>query len=235
MTLELQEIYEDGDRALLYVTQPSWTFGLDDGDQQQFGVLFEIIDMYDATGEEEFENYPFVVEASIVAHEPSQEFAEDAGVDLSPDDYGYNLALIEMAYQYGGGVPITHIIQDEISKGSDKGLQPLLKGIPKRDYDIVEVTPQFGTVAAQRGPGTRQETVHFADYDAARKYVENMLSRLDALGVMIGFILDRPINMMGEPGWSTMEMHVFGPGRRRNNPSTSTKTQSKKLKSRLLR
>lgn len=206
---KLQTLYDGSDRTLLYATDPSWVFGLDDGKERQFGVLFEILDMYDATGEEEFETYPWVVEASIVADKPSAKYKQER--------YGGwegmkgRAALIEAAYQYGGGVPITHTIATEISGPEGKGLRPLLKGISAEEYEIFETTPHFGTVAAQRGPGVRVELIRFAEEDAARKYVENMMGRLDALGMMIGFLLDRPINMVGDTGWSVMERWVYGP------------------------
>jgi len=37
----------------------------------------------------------------------------------------------------------------------------------------------------------------------------------EARSMMIGFILDRPINMMGHSGWSTMKTWVHGPNRPR--------------------
>lgn len=223
--MELIELYED-DGGLYYVTEDSWHFGLDDDEQHQFGVIFEIINMYDATGEDEFEDFPYLVEASIVGNDPSPEFAEEGGARA--DD---NLSLVEGAYRYGGGVPITHTLMDGIATGGSKGLGPLLKGIDKDDYKIEETEAKYGTVAAQRGPGSVNEYPVFRTDEAAKQYVQNIVDsgRLNALGMMIGFILDRPINMMGESGWRTMAMYVNGPNYRGNNPTTS------KLKSKLLR
>ena len=209
---EIQEIRNDGETCYLYATNPSWVFGLEDGEQRQFGLFIEILDMFEATGEEEFEDFPINVEISIVAHKPSPEFAEVNGWDgLDPED---TLAMIECAYSYCGGVPVSHILQDEISREGDKGLAGTLRGIDPRGYKIVEKKAEFGTVAAQRGPNYVFSYPRFQDHDNmadARQHVANLLERASALGMMIGFILDRPINMAGHSGWSTMTTWVYGP------------------------
>src|SRR3990172_7021337 len=41
-----------------YATQENWVAGLDDDETIQLAVIAEIIDMLDATGEAEFEQYP---------------------------------------------------------------------------------------------------------------------------------------------------------------------------------
>lgn len=241
MTMQIEK--EDlGAGGFVYVTDPDWTIDLDDGIDRQFGVLFEVLDMYMATGEPEHEDYPFLVEASLVAHEASPEFdMHDEGFD--------DFWLRHAAYHYAGGVPITHLLERQSWEGARKSGRVKktatgLRGIPQDKYEIYTIEAGFGTVAAQWGSGAEYKTVRFADDAAAFQYVENLIPLVPHIAHQVGFVLDLPVNLAGNRGWETIETHVYGPDYRANNPqqpgrgnnpAPNHKPNTQKLKSRLLR
>lgn len=201
MKLELQEIID----GHFYATSPSFRFGLDDEKQRQFGLYVEILDMFDATGESEFEDYPFVAEISIVADKPHKSFAETDRKD--------KLNLLYDCHSYMGGVPITHTLTDGIKSSIEQGednFDCVAKQFTALEAKVIEKLNSFGTVAAQRGK-VKSKYLQFKTEDAAKKYVQYLLdNRAQALSLMIGFILDKPINLMGDSGWSVISRQVKG-------------------------
>lgn len=111
-----------------------------------------------------------------------------------------------------GGVPITHDLTDSIKREDEKGdaFSALAKQFSVEEATVIRRTETAGTIAAQRG---RQEFKHlqFRDENTARKFIDYILEhRTQALGTMIGFILDRPINLIGTSGWSVLSEMIEG-------------------------
>lgn len=205
MKLQLQEIVD----GHLYATSPYFKFRLYDEKERQFGLYVEILNMFDSTGEEEFEDYPFVVEISIVADKPHKSFNESG-------DKPTKLGLIYDCHSYMGGVPIAHYLNDSVKdkegggESFEESFDCLAKQFSPLEAKIVSQKAEFGTVAAQRGK-TETKYLQFATYEAGLKYVNYLLEhRADILGTMVGFILDMPVNMVGHTGWSVIESHVKG-------------------------
>ena len=199
---------------MIYATDKSFTLGLEDS-QHQFGVLFDIVDMQEATGEPEFDQYPFIVSASIMVNNPHESFADDCG--LSDGQKLDRLDLIAEVSAYMGGVPVDHVLTDEIQHagsveiGSQGGFAWLANGFKVSEAMVKTQSYDFGTVAAQRGKGVKASYLQFKTEAAARKYVKMLVNhRLSALSMLIGFILDRPVNMIGDTGWETIRAQVNG-------------------------
>jgi len=180
-----------------YATQENWVAGLDDDETIQLAVIAEVMDMYEATGDAEFEQYPFNLEVSIVVAYPGPAWlakAEESG-EGSGDPAG---ALFD-SYHYGGGVPIIHDLLSIEGGGAD------LDRWSARKMMWVRKKADYGTVAAQQGPGTIFEYPQFRDEKTALEFVNELLKRVPAVMMMIGFFLDRPINMKGDLGWSVIQ------------------------------
>jgi len=192
-----------------YVTDKS--FQLTTDKLRQFGIVFETTNMMEATGEPQYENYPFVVSAVIVLDKPSKKFAKEAGLGNSVSKLG----AIAQCVSYMGGVPVDHILQDEMKSSNESGIGSNFDLIANQ-FNATEATvnvqtSQFGTVAAQRGKLSQFKSLHFATEKAAQKYIDYLiLNRLFALSMLVGFILDRPINMVGHNGWSQIETMATG-------------------------
>jgi len=196
---------------LTFVTCKGFQLGLadDNGDDKmhQFGIMFETIDMADAAGEKEYDQYPIVVSAEIMVlkcHKSFNESAQKPTVD----------GLLYDAKSYMGGVPIDHILTHAIRNSAEKiksSFESLVSQFTPNEACVITQKAQFGTVAAQKGPDHEFKYLQFKTFDAAEKYIEFLIeNRINALGMMIGFILDKPINMIGDSGWSVIENQVNG-------------------------
>jgi hypothetical protein len=199
---------------LEFITDPSWTLTASDDESRKFGVMIEIMDMDNATGEPEFEEYPFIVSAEIMITNPHKSFSElDAG--HKPNQ----TSLLYDCKSYMGGVPIDHWLTHAVSSSSeaklgienDDNFTTLAKEFNASEAKVVTSHPKFGTYAAQNGEGSELKYLQFRTIEAAQKYVDYLVkNRMPILGSMIGFILDRPINMIGDSGWDTIETQIKG-------------------------
>jgi hypothetical protein len=190
-----------------YVNDTNWVFQLDDDKSRRFGLHIETINMAEATGEPEFEDYPYLVSFQIVADKVHKSFNES-------NEPATKLNLLMDCIQYMGGVPIDHKLANAIKAGSEvpgDAFEVLAVQFTASEAKVVVTKPTFGSVAAQQGPGAEFKYLQFKTEESAAKYVNYILAnRVQALGVMIGFMLDAPINMIGETGWSVIENQVRG-------------------------
>lgn len=173
----------------------------DDEKQVNLGLMVEILDIVGATGEGD-ENYPYVVSFGLMTSRPHESFYEgQAGDEVTQE------ALLYDCNGYMGSVPVDHILVNAVNAGLDE----VKKLFTIDEAKVVTKKPRFGTVAAQHGPGATFSYLMFANEEAAQKYVDFIIeNRAQALTMMIGFILDRPINMIGDTGWSSIETMVEG-------------------------
>ncbi len=182
----------------------SWACQVTDENGEEVNVplaaYIEITDMDEATGEKEFKQYPFVVSISMVVANPHASFDES---NMPKTD---RLSLIYDAVSYMGGVPVDHTLLD-----TDSINQNITAELKAKDAKLVTHKAHFGTYAAQKGRGAEITYPQFKTYDAAEKWAKEIVSRY-AFSVfgLCGFVLDRPINLMGETGWRTIEMQHFG-------------------------
>lgn len=188
--------------SLFYFTKENFNFGLEDEKERQFGIMFEISDVRDYGDEDEDESYPFAVSAAIVANEPHKSFYEGEGEPTKE-------SLLWDTYSYMGGVPVDHILTDAVGAG----FKELAEKFKITEARIQKRKHTHGTVAAQRGAGVEHSHLMFADEDQAIRFIEILeKERVGVLGIMIGFILDAPINMAGQSGWTMIETMVKGRG-----------------------
>lgn len=181
-----------------YVTDKSFTFTLDDDKSRQFGVLFEVTDMLEATGDPEYSQYPFLVSASIVSDKVHK--------SLSEIEKPNKFSLIYDAYNYMGGVPIDHVLLEEFGD-----FEEIANRFKVTQAMMVEVEHKFGTYAAQHGEGATSRYLQFKTQKDAELFIDILIKeRVKSLSSMIGFILDRPINMAGNTGWDTVIKMVEG-------------------------
>lgn len=209
--MSVPKLKEMGSENLLYQTDPNWVFGLEDANHQ-FGIVYEITNMADATGEEEYEDYPFLVSAEIMAHKCHKSFDEQGFSGKECEGRADIESLRYDCKQYMGGVPIDHFLSLGVKNGNDEGdaFEILAKNFTPFEAKIVTRKPTFGTWAAQNGPKTPIRYLQFKTEAAATKYVMLLAERAVCMSMMIGFLLDRPINMMGDSGWSVVEKQVRG-------------------------
>lgn len=180
---------------LSFYKNKSLNVQLDDEDVN-LGLIVETLNIVDATGEGD-ENYPFVVSMGLIASKPHVSFDESEG-NLT------GIGLIWDCNSYMGSVPVDHILVNDTNGKLDQ----ILKLFNVGEAKLVTEEVTHGTVAAQNGK-TKFSYLMFANEEVAQKYIDFIIQdRAPVLNMMVGFILDRPINMMGESGWSMVEkMH----------------------------
>ena len=187
----------------IVATSKHWSCTMGDDDKRvPLAIYIEILNMDDATGEKQFKHYPYVVSFSIVSGKPHKSYNE---ADTSKPDV---LSLIYDAHSYMGGVPIDHTLLN-----TDKLNEDLTSDLKAKEAKLVTEAQNFGTLAAQQGKGAEITYPQFKTYDAAEKWAKEMVLRYgDPTMTLCGFILDRPINMIGDSGWSVIESMTFGKG-----------------------
>ena len=200
-----QQVLIDGDSSELHVVEdPNWTFSMG-ALSDTVSAIFEIINMWEATGDEEYEDFPWYVNVALVPSNPKNPDRFDIDTELydleDKNDDSFRLRMLEELYQGYGGVPITEILVDDTKGGKESGengaeaLRKLFEGNDK---------VQVGTYQSHLYKVDRLG-LQFVDVETAKIYMQHLIdNRLGILG-MIGFILDRPVNRMGTTGWALLK------------------------------
>lgn len=185
---------------LYFFKSPDLNCYLDDK-KVNMGLIVEILDTreFDDMADE---NFPFIVSMGLMTSRPHKSF--DAWDGENPTSIE---SLIYDCNSYMSSIPVDHFLQDAINGGLDEILPLFNVGEAKK----VTIRPKFGTIAAQKGPGSEYSYLQFSDLDQAEKFIDFIIeNRVHSLTMTIGFILDRPINIMGENGWGQVETMVNG-------------------------
>lgn len=177
----------------------------DSGEERSIELVLvaRIIDMYEATGEEEHKNAPWSLEIDILPRNCHRSISVDMGCD--EDSVGEFSHLADV-YSYCGGVPVIHKLLE-----TDSINNKIMGELKAKDAVIKTIKPEFGTVAAQKGRNFAFSYPQFTNVDAAEKFAEKLIKEYGpTIMSLVGFTLDAPINMAGDSGWSTIETCVKG-------------------------
>lgn len=193
-------LMSDGAEGLHIAEQKGWQCTLGDDDKSvPLCYIMEVIDMHGATGEAEFKKYPYLVSIGMMAVKPHKSFYEGEGK-------ADRLSTIYDCNSYMGSVPVDHkLIQtDSLNK-------KIMSKLKSGDACLVTQKPQFGTFAAQNGKGAEFQYPQFKTAEAAYEFGKQLIENYGNVTMTLcGFLLDQPINMMGETGWKTIETQVNG-------------------------
>jgi len=192
---EFSEIFE----GHLVAENKNWQCEMDK--PIKLAYYIEILNMDDATGEEQYKDYPYIVSIGICAAKPHKSFDETDN-DHKPS----KLDLIYYCNSYMGNVPVDHKFID--TDAINKNITSELKAC---DAYMHTYKADCGTVAAQKDQGAKITYPQFKEYDCAEKWAKALVNEYgDMLMSLIGFTLDQPINMAGDTGWNTIEQQVKG-------------------------
>jgi hypothetical protein len=153
------------------------------------GVMAEILDYREIDSEYEDDPYPYHIHFSITAlkfHESYKKSAFDcSGIDK--EDQSRELVIIEECFRYGGGVPVS------------------MDGIIGQNEDFSGINYKM------RESKMGDKYIVFADHESCVNFIENIAAkRVTAIFTMIGFILDRQVNMIGNTGWNIISDQALG-------------------------
>jgi hypothetical protein len=175
----------------VYVSDPNWIMGFEDLNVQ-FGIYAKVNDRLDAGMEDAEGANRFCITFDIVPHDPPEDGAAFSDherewlkeyQEKSPEETDEHAAMRrEVVVGYGSTASCTRFLMG-ISGGGEK--------LPTPVGAFVE--------ADQWGPTFEEES----DASAYAKAV--LTGRASAMGMMIGFCLDRPQNQMGWTGWKFLE------------------------------
>ncbi len=186
---------------LIIADNKDWICQLEDSEKDvPLSLLIDITDMQEVTGEEGFEDYPFVMSLSIIAANPNKSLYEGEGK-------ADRLGTIYDCNSYYGGVPVDHKFLNIDSTNKN-----LMLDLKAKQAKLVTINPKFGTYAAQNGQGSSFTYPQFKTHDDALAFAKSLIDSYGniVMGMLIGFTLDAPINMIGDTGWKTIQNHVNG-------------------------
>ena len=170
----------------LYATDAHWVCGFEDEVQIQLGIYAKVEDFHEATGDEQFESHPFVVEFELLPHDPCEGgpalddtswFDEQCPVG----DPGRAELKREEVQNYGGGVPVSRQLAPELDESVD------------HIRDGYNGAPRFAR---------REDAVAHA-----RAALE---AKAPGIMMLVGFVLDAPFNGIGDTGWDLLRPHALG-------------------------
>ena len=185
------------DDSKLYVTSKSFQFELDDEKRRQFGIVFETVNMEEATCEDEFKDYPYLVSIGIVADKPHKSFDESGGNPCQ-------ISLLGDCLGYMGSISVDHILVNRTKSNAEKGENGF--EAMASNFTLLEATIKTYKSIFEKD----EKYLSFKTEEAAQKFIDLViLHRISVLG-LIGFILDQPVNRAGETGWKQIETMVRG-------------------------
>jgi len=166
----------------IWVEDPSWKCEIDNGRSVKLGALFRITNLPDLGLLEEDSPKPWLVESKIYPHprELDTRVIMDMGVNPSYPDED----LIGYMVGYMSGVP----------------------------FDAQAIVPS--DEEADKMPGIKMpagiEMPLFKTEQEAREFCERKIRVLPVVFGLIGFILDAPVNRIGETGWEYLSNMITG-------------------------
>jgi hypothetical protein len=163
--------------------------------------MINVTDIYEATGESK--DYPFSFEISLMVKNPHKSFAEYEDASNNAPSRSERLSSCD---NYMGGVPITHRFLD-----LDASNKNLLMELKAKTAKLITESPEYGTIAAQKGKDAKFTYPMFKDSKEALRFAGHLIKNYkDVINVMIGFCLDAPTNLAGHRGWSTIKQQLQG-------------------------
>lgn len=192
-------IFETGDGGFEEITQyhnKSWVCAVNDNDKDKeipLTLVTRSIDMDEATGEDEYKDYPVIVEFGILnknCHKSISLYTER--------DYSGKYSNVQDVMSYCGFVSITTNIlsTDILNKNFQNELK--IKDACMKSYKC-------------RFSGETKQYPAFKTHEAANEFAEKLVYEYgNTLMALVGFALDRPVNLVGETGWRTIELCHHG-------------------------
>lgn len=193
--MKRQEICE----GRYFYTSAPWSCELDDYKRVPIGLHLEVINMYDSGCVEE-DAAPWYFSINICAVMPHESFDETEYKHAGP------LTLVDDCMNYMGGVPV-----DDKLLSLDALNERIIDDLKARDAVIHTRKQDYGTVAAREGKNYTFTYPSFTNEEACLAFADAIIREYGGvLMTLVGFTLDRPINMVGDTGWSVIEKQVNG-------------------------
>jgi len=164
-----------------------------DGHKVSLSLVSETIDMYEATGEGQEKGYNIMPSIGVINLNVHRSLSEDVN-----DDHDGDYSYLEDVLNYCGFVDLSEVFLN-IDKDNDNLMNKLT--IKEATFDNYQC----------RFTGETKIYPKFKDQGAARQFSYTLIERYGNVVMgLIGFYLDKPVNLIGETGWKTIELCHFG-------------------------
>lgn len=182
---EIKKIY-DNDYSIRQYYKDGWKCEIDS--EIPMTMVVEVINMLDATGEDEYKDYPVVFSVGMLNKNIHKSIQES--IDCYPDDtpntddilsyYGMNCYLDEVMYE-----------MDSSNKNLKKDLSIDTACISNYECRFTKKQKQY---------------LKFKTEEAAFNFAEKLVLEYgNTIMTLVGFYLDRPVNLVGQTGWDQTE------------------------------
>ena len=178
--------YSEGE-SMLWMENKSWICQLEDERNIHLGLMVETINWPEAVGDEAPDKeYPVGLygEIYVVPKEMSKKFKSSVASSsgITPDEVS-----VTDVKGYSGGVPVTTVLEG-------------IEGAKKPDIDSKVIKWKDGRVER-----------YFKNEEDAKKWAREVYAHnASGLFLLIGFTLDRPVNMIGNTGWDIIRHQKKG-------------------------
>ena len=192
------------DDNILYFEDPSFYCQItnpENGKETKvyLGIVFEAFDLTELDERYDDDPYPVVIESQIIVapRSLSREYIQEnlkselEGIRPRDPEYPnkYSDELLAWAnYRYSGGVPVN---MESIKSSASSNVDSEIRTKYRRLYGEIKIR-------------------HFRTIEDALAYSRDVYS-YNAKGVfgLIGFYLDKPINLVGHTGWDIIKLQAF--------------------------
>ncbi len=188
----IKKIY-DNDYSLVQYYNKSWHCGVEDNDNVPMTIVVEVINMEDACGGDEFKDYPVIFSMGIL-----NKNIHDSIKKQVTDDGEWEYALDNMIGHYGLNCYIAEQIIDMDMINKDLMSKLTIDQACKSNYKC-------------RFTGEEKTSLKFKTENDAFEFADKLVKQYsNTIMALIGFTLDRPVNLIGETGWKNTELFEKG-------------------------
>ena len=190
---DLQTIYDSGDgcfEQLVQFYKDGWKCEIDDA-EVALSIVAMATDMMEATGEDEFKDYPIVPEVGIL----NKDCHPSISVDMAGDAWEGEKSDLYDVNGYCGMA--CYILESLLS--TDKLNQNIQEKLTIEDACLKSYECRF-----------TKETKYYPAFKTQEKCIDFLTDLIklygDSVMGLVGFHLDKPVNLIGETAWKTIEL-----------------------------
>lgn len=189
MKSKIETIYDNGYSMKQYF-KDGWECFLDNDEEVPMTIVVEVTNMYGATGEEEYKDYNYVFSIGLLNKDIHPSIKDYMGPDYgdTPDEilgyFGLNCYL------------------DEFFMSTDESNNKFLNELTINQACLSQYKCRF--------TGKMKNYLKFKTEEDAFAYAEKIVQAYGEIAMtLIGFHLDKPINLIGQTAWEqTKKLHL---------------------------
>tara|TARA_R110002012_G_scaffold286308_3_gene477823 strand:+ start:154 stop:804 length:651 start_codon:yes stop_codon:yes gene_type:complete len=168
-----------------------------------------VINMYEATGEDEYKDFPFAMGVSFLPENASVEIINDmTGEDTFKSQDEFNeLSKDDKSSYYYDVDSYCGMCQIEAYLNEELDMEEIYEKLSVREAVVSKYAVNFGGLACEFGRGYEVDVVKFASIEAVEKYVKLLLN--ESLEIIdesfLENCLNRSCNLIGETWYKTFD------------------------------